>query len=40
MKSKETQLMDELMTEHERRVKSEYKCEILNKKITEMRAFQ
>lgn len=33
MKSNETSLKDELATEHERRVRAEYRCEVLSKKL-------
>ena len=40
MRTQETQLKDELATEHERRVKAELKGDFLVRKIREMEAFQ
>jgi len=40
MRTKEKTLKDELATEHERRVRAEYKVELLNRKLYEMKAFQ
>ena len=39
LKTKETQLLDDLQTENERRLRAEFKCDLLARKLKEMNAF-